>query len=274
MFKLTFNRPAVRQFIEGNENSGLRIRTTDDGRVQFMPSSNPEDDTANLVPRTRGGYESVVEGFAADEILNLLKNPHGPFFTLKRQQDGWIQAEPYAGRDAPPKFEPHVRVWHANIPKAGKGATVTRTKAAKPKLSAETTPIDIAERVRWAHDKLSGERRPGRPSREMTEAREIKQSFEQAVAEFMSNLSLKPDVDVKTIAGVYHQLGAFLKQACPETVEVAPVIRRQRKTQQTAIGEKDPAMAKAVMEKLGFVEKQPAMVPGGKAKVDPNYAHA
>jgi hypothetical protein len=274
MFKLTFNRPAVRQFIEGNDNYGLRIRTTDDGKVQFLPSTSAEEDTANLSPRTRGGYESIVEGTGADEILKLLKNPHGPFFVLKRVSDGWVQAEPYTGRDAPPKFEPHVRVWHANQPKSGKAAPA-RIKASKPKATATTTaaPIDIAERVRWAYEKLGGEKRPGRPSREVNEAREIKRSFEQAVSEFMTGLPLQNDVDVKAIVGVYHQLGEFLKHVAPEALEASTFTVRRTSRPKQEIGQKDPNMAKAVAEKFGFVDKTP-MVPGGKKELDTHYAHA
>lgn len=275
MFKLTFNRPAVRQFIEGNDTHGLRIRTTDDGKVQFLPATSSEDDSAPLAPRTRGGYESFVEGKREQEILDHLKNPFGgPFFVLKRVSDGWVQAEPYEGRDAPPKFEPHVRVWHAAMPKAeGKVASPVRAKT-KPKIAAEATPIDIAERVRWAYDRLSGERRPGRPSREMTEAREIRQSFEAAVTEFMSNLPSKGDVDLKAIAGLYHQLGAFLKTAAPETLDPIPLRRPRKAKAQVVIGEKDPAMAREVMKKLGLKDATPAMVPGGKAEMNASFAHA
>ncbi len=208
-----------------------------------MPSDTLDADTATLEPRTRGGFESLVEGHAADDILGNLQNPHGPFFVLKRVDKDWVQAEPWKGKDAPPKFEPHVRVWHASQPKT----KVKKTAASKRTVSTVKViadqPVDIAERVRWAYSKLGEERRPGRPSREFMEARAVAQSFETAALEFMSNLRTK-QVDLRAIVGAYHQITEFLREAAPEALhgDMPLKARRKSKTVVKADGQSDDEM--------------------------------
>jgi hypothetical protein len=214
-FKLTFNRPAVRQFIEGGEGRGLKIKI-ENGTVMFMPSNVDGDDTASLNPRTRGGYESIVEGSGADEVLKHLNNPSGPFFVLRRVGKDWVAAEPYHGKDAPPKFEPHVRVWHSSQPKHVTKKTSAPKRATPKAQVVAAEPMDIADRVRWAYTKLGEERRPGRPSREFMEARQIKDSFEAVAVEFISDLGTK--IDVKAAVEAHRQLTAFLAIAAPEAL--------------------------------------------------------
>lgn len=227
-YKLTFNRPAVRQFIEGAEHQGLRIRVND-GMVQFMPSETIDSGTANLEPRTRGGFESVIEGNEADNILKSLRNPHGPFFILKRVDKDWVQAEPWTGKGDPPKFEPHVRVWHASQPKPkAKSPAASKRTTSTVKVIADQ-PVDIAERVRWAYSRVGEDRRPGRPSREYMEARAVVQSFETAALEFMSNLSTK-QVDLRAIVGAYHQITEFLREAAPEALHGDMPLKARRKS--------------------------------------------
>jgi len=280
-FKLTFNRPAVRQFIEGGEGRGLKIKI-ENGTVMFSPSPTPDgEDVASLAPRTRGGYESIVEGTSANEVLKHLKNPAGPFFTLRRVGKDWVAAEPYKGKDAPPKFEPHVRVWHSSQPKQSVKATAAPKRAATPKTQVTHTPepVDIAERVRWAYAKLGEDRRPGRPSREIAEARQIKESFEAMAMEFISNPN-GSSIDVKAAVDAYNQLGAFLRTVAPEAIRnaepkpmapvpMAPAPRRGPKaknfvTPPTAKAakvtpshddEEAEAQRKEAMKKLGLEER-------------------
>jgi hypothetical protein len=214
-FKLTFNKPAVRQFIEGEETGGLRIKL-DNGVVQFMPSTTSGPDTTPLTQRTRGGYEAIIEGDSADSVLEALHNPNGPFFVLKRVSKDWVAAEPYNGKDAPPKFEPHVRVWAPGLPKAV--AKIKKPRATKAVARTNDPiivqqPSDPMDRVHWAYEMLSEAARPGRPSKELVEARAIRASFEDAALNFMSKTEIghlsRPNL--KIVVETYNRIGDFLR---------------------------------------------------------------
>lgn len=214
--KLTFNKPAVRQFIEEGAH-GLKIKI-EDGVAMFKPSTNREGpDVAKLEPRTRGGYEATVEGTGVDDLMQVLKNPHGPFFVLKRSARGYVSAHPWPNRDAPPKFEPHVRVWHS---KASTKKTAAKTEA-KPSAATKkpTQDIDYLERVRWAYGKLAETPRPGRPSKDIVEARQIKEAFEHAAFDLISHRDGEPQIDVHGLLQAYELIGTFLRAAAPEAMQ-------------------------------------------------------
>lgn len=225
-FKLTFNKPAVRQFIEGEEAGGLRIKIQD-GAVMFMPAPNDsKPDTAKLMPRTRGGFEAIVDGSEADKVLKALKNRAGPFFVLKRVSKDWVVAEPYAGKDAPPKFEPHVRVWSPTL-KAAKPVKQPKTTRRMTPATAPvemSTPLAMAAfdqiaTINWAYQKLAEPPHPGRPDKETLEARAIRDSFE--------------GTDLQTIISAYNTLGNYLRKVAPTAVHGSETSRvRQVRVQE------------------------------------------
>ena len=123
----------MRQFIEGDDNTNLRIKL-EDGVVMFQPTTMRSEDTAPLNPRTRGGFEAFIDGDAAQEVLKNLSNPHGPFYILHPSK-GWAVATPFAGSGAPPKFEAHVRVWSdSQIKLVSKSVKSHKKDRADPKL--------------------------------------------------------------------------------------------------------------------------------------------
>ena len=224
-FKLTFNKPAVRQFIDGEESRALRVKL-DGGHVMFMPSTTLDDDTAKLTPRTRGGFEASIEGHRADELLQALENPAGPFFVLRRVNKDWLIAEPYEGDDAPPKFEPHVRVWSPNHARVAEPVVETKKiKRKKAKVAPKIEQPSAMERVRWAYELLSEPSKPGRPNREVAEAKQIRTQFETAATQFVA------ERDLRAIFEAYDIIGAFLRKQCPNVLAAqSPIKPRSGRT--------------------------------------------
>lgn len=226
-FKLTFNKPAVRQFLEGDDK-GLRIRT-ENGVVMFKTAKTATaDDATPLDKRTRGGFEAIVEGDLAADILTNLQNPHGPFFVLKRR-NGWVAAEPYDGVEAPPKFEPHVRVWVAKETTATPAPKKTKARAPQKvaknyKVASPDTPY--LDTVRAAYTKLSEVARPGRPTNEerqaRLEARELVSSFEVVAKELVGLPHDSQPLDLSGLIEAHKMIGDFINQLSsngqPQTV--------------------------------------------------------
>ena len=239
-FKLTFNKPAVRQFLEGDDK-GLRIRV-DNGVVMFKTSKAADlADAAPLDQRTRGGFEATVEGESAASILENLNNPAGPFFVLKRREGGWVAAEPYKGDDAPPKFEPHVRVWTARektadkpVKKKAKSGRRVKSMASAPISGPDTPYLDS---VRSAYAKLSEAARPGRPSNEekqgRMEARDIVASFEATAKELMGLPVDSPRLDLSGLISAHKMIGEFIDLMAPATEET-PVVAATPETDDAA----------------------------------------
>lgn len=237
-FKLTFNKPAVRQFLEGDDK-GLRIRV-DNGVVMFKTAKSVVADAAPLDQRTRGGIEATVEGESAASILEHLNNPAGPFYVLKRREGGWVAAEPYNGAEAPPKFEAHVRVWTAREKTAEKpvkkkaktGRRVKSTTAPSVEHGVDTPYLD---KVRNAYGKLAEAARPGRPSNEerqgRMEARDIVANFETTAKELMGLPSDSPRLDLSGLISAHKIIGDFIDLMAPKTEET-PV--EQPKTEDAA----------------------------------------
>jgi hypothetical protein len=207
-FKITFNKPAGRQFIQGEESGGLRIKIQD-GTVMFMPVPNDNlPDTAKLIPRTRGGFETFIDGSEADAVLETLHNEAGPFFIIKRVSKDWVAAEPYSGKDAPPKFEPHIRVWTPKSKSTDAKQAKTKVKKATSVTVNETAQQPSAFEqiidINWAYQKLSEPPHPGRPDKETIKARAIRDSFE--------------NTDPQIIIEAYNTLGSHLRKICPSAV--------------------------------------------------------
>lgn len=268
-FKLTFNKPAVRQFLEGDDK-GLRMRV-DNGVVMFKTSKAANlPDAAPLDQRTRGGFEAVVEGESAADILANLQNPAGPFFVLKRREGGWVAAEPYDGTDAPPKFEPHVRVWTARektaekpVKKKAKTGRRVKSTAAAP-ISGPDTPY--LETVRTAYATLAQVARPGRPSNEerqgRMEAREIVTNFEATAKELMGLPADSPRLDMSGLIAAHKMIGEFIDLMAPTTdqtssktddAKATPTKASSKSAASASESDRDAeAMSREAMAKMGL----------------------
>lgn len=202
--RLTFNKPVVlHNFVNhGDEQTkGLKVRI-EDGLVHFLPISEVKDaddvhligDSPTTFSRKRGGAEVQIAGRMASEIAKAFRNPAGPFFTLSREKDGWLVARPYTSSEPPSRLVAHLRVWNEeygriirNPPQ--KTARVSREVSAPRKAKPHSNIFDFsdaAERVRRAAalvEEAGSVRRPGRPGREITDARAALAAFEQLATE-------------------------------------------------------------------------------------------
>lgn len=168
-FKITFNKPATRQFIDGVECGGLEVRIVD-GCVQFRPVVDLGSESVELSMRDRGGFEITISGSAENELLAAFKNDAGPYFTLRRQGE-WMVTAPYNKDGEPPKFEPHLRLWSKEV--------VVKNKKQKEVFGE---PDNHDARLRWAYAILASHSKgPGRPSSKLLRAKQIiKEEFETA----------------------------------------------------------------------------------------------
>lgn len=115
MFKITFNKPAVKMFFQGEDAHGIKIKV-ENGNILFKPCGEDQANDLDVVPimdKVRGGAEAKIEGSRSGELLALLTNPLGnPYYLLNRASGGWMEAVPHTGpRYAPERWEPHIRVW-------------------------------------------------------------------------------------------------------------------------------------------------------------------
>ncbi|RYD66145.1 MAG: hypothetical protein EOP83_05770 [Verrucomicrobiaceae bacterium] len=115
MFKMTFNKPAVKMFFLGEDAVGIRIKV-EGNSVFFKPVHTiqfAEPDVVEITDKRRGGAEALIEGSQANHLLSLLTNPLGnPYYILQRRHDGWMEAVPHAGKGyAPERWEAHIRIW-------------------------------------------------------------------------------------------------------------------------------------------------------------------
>ena len=213
--KLTFNKPAVRQFIDEG-SKGLRIKV-ENGVVMFKPASTRDGaDVARLDARTRGGYEALVEGTGVEALAKTLSNPDGPFYVLRKTSKGFVTAQPWPHAEAPPKFEPHVRVWKSVTAPKKKTAAPAAPRAAN---SGGDSTDAYLNRVRWAYGKLGEPTRPGRPSKELVEARHIKEAFEHAAFDLAMNDRGEPKIDVQRLIQAYELIHDFLAMVAPEALQ-------------------------------------------------------
>jgi hypothetical protein len=184
--RITFNKPATEQFFRAEEAEGVRVQI-DNGKVQFLPVSGSDtqaDDVLPVVPRSRGGAEAKIEGSMADALATAMRNEHGVFFVLERLKGGWLAPRPHPNAEPPPKFVPHIRIW------SGVDEEVEAPKVQRHATEAAPNPeiVVALEKVRGARDlidRYSGERRPGRPPREVLEARATLAAFEGVAAEVL-----------------------------------------------------------------------------------------
>lgn len=119
MFKITFNKPAVKMFFTGEDAAGIQIRRESDDKIMFRPVGTIGPTDRDVVPvsaKQRGGAEAVIDGSQSGALLKLLTNPLGnPYFILKRRAGGWMEAVPHSGsKFTPERFEPHIRIWRGD----------------------------------------------------------------------------------------------------------------------------------------------------------------
>lgn len=164
-FRLTFNKPMIALNFGGEQEAAVRVKI-EDGIVYFLPvmdSSSP--DALPISVRTRGGGEAYVEGTKADELRAALTNEVSPFFTLQRQEGGWMVAVPWLRDVPPPKPVPHVRAWS---PTEGAEAL---TKNADYDADALEGFVALVQDARKMVAEFAEESRPGRPPKEIVKAR-------------------------------------------------------------------------------------------------------
>ena len=194
--RLTFNRPAVSQYIDDGDNEikGLKVRI-ENGVAQFLPVVDISGgDVVDLKYRTRGGAEAVIEGAMVADLTRSFRNDDGPFFVLTRQKGSdWLSAKPHPSAEAPTKATAQLRVWNEEHGRMTQPVTPkAKTNKAKPRVVAKTDAqvfdlSAIIERIRAARDlsqQHAAARRPGRPSREIVAARNALAAFEDLSQEF------------------------------------------------------------------------------------------
>lgn len=205
-FRLTFNKPTIERYFAGEDATGVRVKI-EDGVVQFLPVADKKG--ADVLPielRTRGGAEAMVEGTMADDLQQALNNPDGPFFTLSRIKGGWLAAKPWPKDSAPPKFEPHVRSWAPKLVAAA---------SASPSLRADSLSafVDLVRAAEKTVNDFAASKRPGRPPREVLEAKQALDDFRALAAHYTPQ-----GVDV----GLVNQAQALLAKALTGARPIEP----------------------------------------------------
>lgn len=195
-FRLTFNKPMISLNFGGEQEAAVRIKI-EDGIVSFLPvmdASSP--DALPISVRTRGGGEAYVEGNKATELRAALTNEVSPFFTLQRQEGGWLVAVPWMRDVPPPKPVPHVRGW---TPTEGAEAL---TKDVDFNNEALDGFVSLVQNARQTMAMFAEEKRPGRPPKEIVEARST-----LALADRLVEIVGQP------VDGRFHQSRELIDQA-------------------------------------------------------------
>ncbi len=184
-FRLTFNRPAERQFFDQSSN-GLRIRIADNDYVFFRPVDSVRGSKDSVVLETRGerGGKGVhFDGENAGKLLKILHKMGGsrkqPYFLLDRAPSrgdrGWFTISAHhESTQAPPKFTPHLRLWERHEPKREPPPTIINDAVAD--ILGDTARLIRGARARI--DAYRDERKIGRPTKEIKEATELLGAFE------------------------------------------------------------------------------------------------
>ena len=165
------------------EDSGVRIKIFED-EVFIKPSIHENhNDSFELSDRgTRGKQILISDVRIGEELLKTFgqwDTERYPYFVLKVAKHGWLHLCHYEDEEAP-RMVSHIRFW---VPKDG----VYKVPA------TASQPVDLDEmiqlfvgKVKNAHERIHGERRPGRPSRldiaQTAEAQEIWSTFSALAA--------------------------------------------------------------------------------------------
>jgi hypothetical protein len=113
-FNLTFNKPAVAQFIDLANHAGIRVKV-EGKQIMFKPTKAVRGaDVFAISERTRGGTGITISGKAADHFLKVTGLERGSHMKLSQAQYGWMVAEPMdAPGMKPSKIVPTARLWRA-----------------------------------------------------------------------------------------------------------------------------------------------------------------
>lgn len=118
-FALSFNKPAVAQYIDTKNNAGIKVKIHD-GVAYFKPVKSERG--AGVFPimhRTRGGVMIDITGKFADEFMQKTGMERGSHMTLTQGQYGWLIAESLGEPGVKTsKLIPTARLWRA-IEEAG-----------------------------------------------------------------------------------------------------------------------------------------------------------
>lgn len=204
-FSLTFNRPAVHSFFEGEDADGLKVSIQESG-VVFTPVQGSRDpDVIPLEERKRGGIKATVEGKMAKQLALALENPHGPYFTLRRMRGGSVGAVPYESTEAPSKFSPHMRTWFAH------SADADTPPAVMPSMTDFPQFLEAVRNAKRVVDENSKVRRAGRPSKEVAEAKRLLAQFRELALE----ISPVIEKDEKLLREAHELIGTIIGTAAP-----------------------------------------------------------
>lgn len=235
MFKMTFNKPAVKMFFLGEDAVGIRIKV-EGNAVFFKPVHKIESDEPDVVEITdkrRGGAEATIEGSQAGHLLSLLTNPLGnPYYILQRRTGGWMEAVPHAGKGyAPERWEAHIRVWpRETIP--AQAATVEELNLHENNANPIQEPLPASEQIRstlqMLESTVSGISDES-PQKMFAAAREASGLLDRVFQQFAENplphqKTRKPRAMVTT-KPVMHN--AVVQSSKTESTS-SPVFRRQR----------------------------------------------
>jgi len=145
-FNLTFNKPAVAEFIDMTVHAGMRVKV-EGGQIMFKPTKATRGaDVFALSERTRGGTGITIVGKAADSFLKETGLARGSHMKLAPAQYGWMVAEPVEGK--PSKIVSTARLWRA-VDEMGNKAEVAPVKTPRKAREAKAAPV-AASRSRKA----------------------------------------------------------------------------------------------------------------------------
>lgn len=210
VFKLTFNKPAQRQFFDGPDVVGLRIKMDAAGVYFRGVNSVRGPDTVKLVERTRGGHEVTIEGSMAQDLLDALMSEATaarPFFILSRSnQKGWVECTYHNAEAAPQKFSPHMRVW---APQERVERPVVEDLDAELVAGLGVFSNKIYEAHRLVTEHVE-DRKIGRPPRDVRVARAIMGAFELLASKVLANRGLS-GLEMKPLRELRERLDDVMK---------------------------------------------------------------
>jgi len=217
-FRLTFNKPSGRAFLEGM--GGVRVAIEPRSvRLLPVPKVRPHPDAIAFAigeRGDRGGYEAVVQGNRSADLLRVLQRlstPRQPFFLLRKAPDGWLSLEHFAQDRNPPKFEPHMRFWPAKEDETPRQRRARETKENPAAVIEKNPALAYSSHILAAHRVLRSyhnSRRIGRPPRDVIEAQAVMEDFSTLVTQVRPSLRLEEVVNLDQLRTAHEHLGALL----------------------------------------------------------------
>jgi hypothetical protein len=149
-FALTFNKPAVANFIDTDVYEGMRVKI-EGGQVFFKPTKSARGNGVfAIVTRTRGGTGIEISGKFAEDFLKKTGMERGTHMVLHATSYGWMVAEPVgAPGEKPSKIHPCARLWRS-IEEMGEKSEKAPAKAARAPRAKKAAPAKAARTPRKA----------------------------------------------------------------------------------------------------------------------------